>query len=592
MPVKANDGIRFDILKGKNTLARELDRMTTKARKLATELGKGFSMTRGRRKGPELTPSQEARRTVSDASAQKRGIAAQRGVLRDRSRLVDETARVARKEKALKVDAAYYRSLSTAQGRELRQLVSQYNYRTGRATHISAPRDADPRLRQLLALGKRGVVQGQAAPRSGFVHGIREALGGGDGGGFLANIIGGAIPGYVGVRAGMKASMRRTADAQRAMDASKPGASLAGLAQKDLSAAQKESQAATRAFSRGALAGRLALGAGAPIALAGMGWYQTQQAVAEHEQYGVQLKQFMGAQAEPAYQKLMSASIPSRYGPGEFVRAGVKFAMKGDPDEVVKLATLASSISEATGQADTSQASRAIQGMLIKGRLDQEVLEPLRTLGIDFPMIFRRFLEHDEVTPKGQKALVDEMSNAEFRRWFFEESRRGGIQEEEVNRVLEYMRKVEFPEGAAAGTWHQVISTAKGQIELFLKSWGEFMGDLGVKAGVENIGNAAQFLGNWAQEGVVQKEWDEKTGTSTYGRRAQDVMEGLANILTFGNADAVGERIVAAGEGLRSVEDASVVRVVVEMPEGNIVRDTFVPLQRGGRSNIPLDTSP
>ena len=90
--------------------------------------------------------------------------------------MVDAQARVARKQATIPAD--YYRGLSTAQGRELRALQAQRQYRTGQRQHFRITPDVSRREAQLIRQARRNVQAGTAAPRSGFVLGIREALSG------------------------------------------------------------------------------------------------------------------------------------------------------------------------------------------------------------------------------------------------------------------------------------------------------------------------------------------------------------------------------------------------------------------------------
>ena len=580
------DGLRYDILRGRDTLSGHLDRLTRKARNLARVLKdtQGGVTGRQRRRGqPVLTPAQEAQRDISAAAAQKRGIAAQRGVVREQGRLVDDRARVERRARALRVDSSVYRGLSTADARALRAGVAAHNIRTGAIRAPGIPQGLDPQTRKLLQQGFANARGGRAAPRDGFVGGIREAISGDAGMSVLDMLALGGGSG-AGGRVGA-AFLSRFFGKKR----------VAGPSFFDAGRHWTHSFASGAprwAISRGP-APLLGLKAGMGIGLAATGvgalagiQMMTQPAVAEHEQYMVQLRATLGGLAGPAYGSLIGASLPSRYGPADFIRTGVQLSMLGNPTRIAEMATLVSSISEARGQTDTSQAARAVQGMLIKGKLDQEVLEPLRTLGVDFPMIYKRFLLQDstEGRSKDYKDYIErvrsgEVTDAQFRRDFFESSARGQIREEEVLRILDYMGRVEFKPGVAAGTWHQVLSTASGQINLFLKAWGDFMGDLGLKGLVTGIGDAAQVGTGFFTAETEKEKWDKKTGISTSARRIAE-----ASWNPFGESMQESLKLQVAP----SMVDGEV-RVIVETAEGEILNDTTVSATRAGRNNITVN---
>ena len=520
MPAAQNDGLQFDILKGKNTLGRELDRMTAKARQLGKAVRDAQGGITGRPKGKGalvLTPKQLAARDISDANATKRSIAAQRGVVREQGRLVDDRIRVERRARLLS---------GTGGGVGTRHLaVDSLAAVGGRGTPLVRRRQAP------LQATPRGPVAGGYGRGGGGFGGIPNFGGGGGALGLLDLAQTGAIA-YPHLRDAWNNRTRSVAPPRRVAHRDKR---TFGLALDTLRHNWRESDpysfmarnvgVAAGAAARTAghyinapleagimgparfigrhpymVGGALAAGAG----LAGFGYYKTQQAVAEHEQYRVRLRTFLGGKAEPTYQSLLAASIPTRYGPGSFVDAGAKFSMLGDPKKIRQMTELAAAISEGTGQTDMSAATRAIQGMLIKGKLDQEVIEPLRTLGVDLPMIYKRFMLQDKNTTDKQREWIRENTNADFRRSFFEASGRGLIQEEQVIRLLNYMRTNEFRIGSAAGTWGQVTSTAGGQWNIAKRQFGELAGNAAPKSAIISFGNAVEVFGKAAEK------WNER----------------------------------------------------------------------------------
>ena len=102
MAEKDTNQLVFDVVRGKDTLTPLLKRINAVVRNTNREMRKmgGFGFGGTGRRADRETPAQASRAAVQDAAAQKRAVGAQRSVVREQGRLVDDQARLARRARA------------------------------------------------------------------------------------------------------------------------------------------------------------------------------------------------------------------------------------------------------------------------------------------------------------------------------------------------------------------------------------------------------------------------------------------------------------------------------------------------------------
>ena len=458
MPASSQDGVRFDILVGRNTLNKELSRLTHKARFLQKTLTGLGSPQRGRG-ATGVSPESRSRKVVSEASAENRAIRARRGVLREQGRLLDDQSKVVRKAKALRVSPDIARGLSTAEGRELRALTSRYNYTTGRTALTQVTPGMSPRMRELITKGNRSIIHGQAAPRNGFVAGIQRALmpfAGGVGGAVQA-----AAP-FLGGAGGvlLANSMFR-------------GGGGGGGGGGDRTEIKRNRFGGFLKFlglgSAGALLGKIA----------------ATPTVSRFEQYKLRLIAQTGKQVGgKLFDDLIQASTESQFTPGEYTDTGGRLAgLFPDPDDNLNWTRRVANLASVRG-IRMGDAARVVSGTLIRGALTAEPAELFRTIGIDLPAEYQKYLSSDhfsvkddpEKTGKVQEA-AREMDPDEFREWlYYTAFPKRMIQGEGLRDFLKYLLDERYGEGLSLidKSIQTKWSTFTGNVEIFLKEFGEF----------------------------------------------------------------------------------------------------------------------